>query len=106
MTDSIIVVITYRTQPDQGARALRELRALVADVVALEKDCLGIRLHRDPVDDTQILLYEQWSSREAYVGPHMQTPHIGAFMGRAREFLSGPPTIAFWQLDDGNPLAD
>jgi quinol monooxygenase YgiN len=95
-----IVVITYKAQPDQGARMLRELKALVAEVVAQEPDCHGIRVHLDPDDDTRLLLYERWSSREAYSGPHMQTPHLGAFMGRAREFLAGPPTIEFWRLDE------
>ena len=99
-SDLVIVVITYRALPGHGATALRELTALIRDVVALEPDCLGIRVHHDPVDDTRILLYEEWTSRKAYTGPHMQTPHIQAFIGRAREFIAGPPIIEFWELDE------
>ena len=96
----VVVVITYTAQPGQGERALRELTDLVREVVAREPDCLGIRVHHDPDDDTRILLYEEWTSREAYTGPHMQTPHIQAFIGRAREFVAGPPAIEFWETDD------
>jgi quinol monooxygenase YgiN len=98
--EPVVVVITYQSQPGQSARTLSELRALVGTVVATEPDCGGIRIHHNPDDDTRVLLYERWSSREAYLGPHMQTPHLGAFMARAREFLAGPPTIEFWRLDD------
>ncbi len=97
-TSSVTVTISYQAQPGQGSRARDELTALIAEVVAKESDCLGIRLYQDPDDDTRILLYEQWTSREAYAGPHMQTPHIGAFIAIAREFLAGPPTIAYWNL--------
>lgn len=97
--EPVTVVISYRAQAGQGARALSELGALIREVVAREPDCLGIRLHQDPDDDTRLLLYEAWSSRAAYSGPHMQTPHLGAFIAKAREFLAGPPTIEFWRLD-------
>ncbi len=95
----VVVVITYKAQPGQGGRTLSELQALIREVVAREPDCGGIRIHHDPDDETRVLLYEQWSSREAYTGPHMQTPHLAAFLARAREFVAGPPTIEFWTLD-------
>ena len=40
---------------------------------------------------------EQWADEASYTGPHMQTPHIQAFMARAREFIAGPPEITFWR---------
>jgi quinol monooxygenase YgiN len=94
----VTVIITYQAQPGKGSRARDELAALINEVVAKEPACLGIRLYQDPDDDTRILLYEQWTDRETYAGPHMQTPHIGAFMSKAREFLAGPPAIAYWTL--------
>jgi quinol monooxygenase YgiN len=40
-----------------------------------------------------MLLIEEWTSEAAYTGPHMQTPHLQAFIGRAGAFLAGPPDI-------------
>ena len=100
MSKPVIVVISYVAQPGQGARALEELQVLIREVVAHEPECGGIRIHHDPADDTRILLYEEWNSREAYTGPHMQTPHIRAFIDRARDFVAGPPAIEFWDLDE------
>ena len=98
--DPVVVVIHYQAQPGQSARASTELRALIREVVALEPDCLGIRLHVDVGDASRFLLYERWTSQAAYAGPHMQTPHLGAFIAKAGEFLAGPPVIEYWHLTD------
>ena len=90
------VLIEYRAQSDHLAKAVSELDALVAKVVASEPDCFGIRLLQDPDDPAHVLLVEEWSSREAYLGPHFQTPHLKAFIERAPALFSGPPEIRFW----------
>jgi quinol monooxygenase YgiN len=100
LTRPVFVVIHYQAQPGQGAAAHRELAALIATVVREEPDCLGIQLHQDVEDDTRFLLYERWTSREAYSGPHMKTPHIQAFIQKAPAWFAGPPAISFWQLTD------
>ncbi len=92
------VLIGYRAQPGKADVAARELGALIATVVATEPDCRGIRLYQDPSDPTRILLYERWTSREAYLGDHLHTSHLEAFKARAPEFLAGPPEITFWSL--------
>jgi quinol monooxygenase YgiN len=98
--DPTIVVIHYQAQPGQGAAARRELAALIATVVREEPECLGIQLHQDLDDETRFLLYETWTSRGAYTGPHMQTPHIHAFIKAAPTLFTGPPAITFWQRTD------
>jgi len=92
----VTVVIEYRARPGLAATAVEELERLIATVVAVEVDCLGIRLLQDLDDPTRLLLLEQWSSREAYLGPHLQTAHLQAFIAHAGEFLEGPPAIRFW----------
>jgi quinol monooxygenase YgiN len=96
----VVVIIHYHAQPGQGPAARRELAALVTAVVREEPDCLGIQLHQDLEDDTRLLLYETWTSRDAYTGPHMQTPHIRAFIQKAPAWFAGPPVITFWHLTD------
>lgn len=96
-----LVHIAYRALPGQAETAHRELSALIATVVATEPDCAGIQLYREAADPARILLLEQWSSQAAYTGPHMQTPHLRAFIARAPQFLAGRPEISFWDgLDD------
>jgi quinol monooxygenase YgiN len=63
--------------------------------VESEPDCGGIEILRDVDDGTRFILYERWSSREAYTGPHMRTPHLLAFIAQAPKFIAGPPTINF-----------
>lgn len=93
---SIAVLVRYRTLPSQESRAKQELAALVATVTANEAACQGITMLQDAADPTAMLLVEHWTDRETYLGPHLQQPHIQAFMQKAGAFLAGPPEITFW----------
>jgi len=92
----VTVVITYRAQPGKSAAARAALAPLIKTVLAEEPDCLGITTLQDAADDTRFLLYERWTSQAAYTGPHMQTPHIKAFIQGASAIFAGPPDISFW----------
>lgn len=90
------VLIEYRAQPDRVADAVSEIERLIATVVANEPDCFGIRFLQDAEDPRRLLLIERWSSRDAYLGPHFETPHLRDFIARATTFFTGPPEIHFW----------
>lgn len=96
--DSTVVLIHYRALPGQEEVATRELAALITTVVAQEPDCSGITMLRDSADASRILLHELWTSKDAYLGPHMKTPHILEFIRRASQFMAGPPEISFWSV--------
>jgi quinol monooxygenase YgiN len=95
--DEVVVLIRYRAQPGREEVATRELAALIAVVRSAEPACFGITMLRDASEPAQILLYERWTDREAYLGPHMETPHLRAFKARAGELFAGPPEITFWK---------
>ena len=92
-----IVLVSHRLLADCADQAKRELEQLVATVVRDESDCVGIEMMQNVDDPTRLTLVEKWTSREAYEGPHMQTEHIQSFIGRASDFLAGPPDISFWR---------
>ena len=98
---SVTVLIVYRAQPGKENAGLDALSSLVATVVAEEPACLGITIHQDASDPTRILLDEEWTDKASYVGPHMQTPHIRAFIQTAPELFAGPPDISFWERRGG-----
>lgn len=89
------MLIEFRTLAGKEAEAERELASLVATVVVNEPDCYGIEILRDMDDRGRIVLYERWSSREAYTGPHMHTPHLLEFISKAPTFVVVPPIITF-----------
>jgi len=100
LADGVIVLIQYQAQPHTVARARQELSQLIATVVANEPECRGIRMHQDMDDSTRFLLYEQWTDRASFDGPHMQTAHLQAFMIAARALFTGPPVIGYCRLTD------
>ena len=91
-----VVIVSYRALPEQVACAGRELASLVATVLAVETECLGIRLLQDSSEPTRYTLVERWPSQEHFLGLHMQQPHIQSFIQGAGAFLAGPPEISFW----------
>ena len=93
----ITVLIVYQAQPGKADAALGALTRLVETVVSDEPACLGITIHQDVSDPNRILLNEDWLDKASYVGPHMQTPHIRAFIQAAPELFAGPPDISFWE---------
>ncbi len=96
MTD-ITVMVSYRSLPNQAQSALRAIETLVATVLAGEPACKGIEILQDDGDPTRIILLERWTSRDEFLGPHMQQPHIQSFIREASSFLGGPPEITFWR---------
>lgn len=95
--DPITVLIRYQARPGKEDDALALLSELIATVVREEPDCLGIELLTYESDRGRILLYESWTSREAYLGPHFQTPHLKAFIEAAPASFAEAPDIAFWE---------
>lgn len=93
----VTVLIRYEALPGKEDEALAALSTLVATVVREEADCLGIAVLTDVAAPARILLDETWTSREAYLGPHFQTPHLRAFIESASALFAGPPEIAFWK---------
>ncbi|HEX6694334.1 MAG TPA: putative quinol monooxygenase [Longimicrobiales bacterium] len=91
------VVIIYTAQPARVTDGLAALQDIVTTVLEHETDCLDITIHQDVDDATKFLLFETWTSKAAFTGEHMKTPHIQAFMQKAASLFTGPPAITFWR---------
>ena len=92
---TVTVLIACSIVPDKVDLARREFTAIIRTVVANESACHRIQLEQDIDDPNRLLLIEEWDSKEAFTGPHMQTPHMQAFLKRAEGFLAGEPEFRF-----------
>jgi len=97
-TDFTTVVITCNIQPGKAKLAREEFSDIIKTVVTNEAACHGIDLHLDPENSDRLLLIEYWDSKDAFTGPHMQTPHMQAFLQRAESFLAGAPDFGYWRV--------
>lgn len=97
MSESI-VIINYRALPDRVDAARQAMDDLIGTVLGREPDCGGITFLQDADDPTRFTFIERWPSRDHFLGPHMQQPHIQTFIQTAGAFLGGPPEISFWQV--------
>ena len=92
---SIVVVVRYVAQPGKALEAQTAVSDLVSTVLATEPECAGIEVLLGLDNPESITLLERWPDRGAFLGPHMQQPHIQAFIQAAGSFLAGPPDISF-----------
>jgi len=95
---NLIVLVKYKTQPSKSKEAIAGLTKLI-DEVKKEPSYVKITIHVDPKDDSNILLYEEWSDENYYNGDHMKTMHLQSFMEDSRAFLAGPPEISQWKIE-------
>lgn len=95
---NIIVLVKYKTQPSKEKETIAALTELIENV-RKEPHFVYIKLHVDPKDNTNILLYEKWNNESYYTSKHMQTAHLQKFIGDSKNFLAGPPEISFWNVE-------
>jgi quinol monooxygenase YgiN len=98
INEHVVVVLKFKAQPDKGAMAVSELMKLL-EKVKQEPHFVSIRLHIDPNDNTNIMLYEEWEDLQYYNTIHMETEHLKAFQVNSRNFLTGPPDISYWKVE-------
>ncbi|MDX1561480.1 MAG: putative quinol monooxygenase [Gammaproteobacteria bacterium] len=91
----VTVLVHLRLRPDGVVQGKRDLLEFARRVKRLEPDCLAIEIVQDLDEPTKITMIEKWSDREAYEGPHLQTPHMRAFVERSGKYFDGPAQIAF-----------
>ncbi|NNK82625.1 MAG: hypothetical protein HKO92_05855 [Flavobacteriaceae bacterium] len=95
--DNSIVVIKFKAKPNKGLEATSELINLI-EMVKHEPHFVNIKLHIDPNDETNIMLYEEWDDISYYKNEHMTTDHLKEFQLNSVNFLNGPPEISFWNI--------
>ncbi len=98
-TKNTIVILKFKAQPDKGTEAVTDLIKLLENVKN-EPHFVNIKLHIDPIDNTNIMLYEEWDDESYYNTEHMETDHIQEFMANSSKFLMGPPDISFWYVQN------
>ena len=94
----IVVVLKFKAKPEKGDETVVELTKLL-EKVKQEPYFISIKLHIDPEDNTNILLYEEWEDESYYKSEHMKTDHLQEFIANSEDFLSGPPEITFWKAE-------
>ena|SRR5690606_19576968 len=94
--ENLVVIVKYKAQPNKIIDAVDRIKLLIEDVKK-EEHFVEIKLHIDPKDNSNILLYEVWEDESYYKNQHMKTDHLEKFIVDSQAFLMGPPEISFWK---------
>ena len=96
-SSNAIILLKFKTLPDKGDETVSALIQLITQVEQ-EPHFVNIKLHVDPKDNTNIMLYEEWDDLSYYMTDHMNTPHLKAFQAESTNLLAGPPEISNWDM--------
>lgn len=94
-SEDVTVLIRMQLLPEFVQKGKGDLLELAREVRKVEPDCSAIELAQDLDDPTKITMIEKWSNRKAYEGPHMQSPHMQAFIENSARYFVGPPNISY-----------
>lgn len=97
--NNTIVLLKFKAQTGKSAETISNLKNLF-EKVREEPHFSSIKVHVDPNDETNILLYEEWDDIDYYQGDHMKSAHLKNFMENSGNFLTGPPEVTFWKVVD------
>ena len=95
---NLIVLVKYKAQPSKSKEAIERITKLISEVMK-EPNFVRITLHVDPKDESNILLYEEWTDETYYNGDHLKTSHLKSFKEDSRDFMAGPPEITQWRME-------
>lgn len=96
--ENLIVLVKYKTQQNKNVDAIVALKNLISQVEK-EEHFVKINIYVDPIDNSNILLAEEWDNETYYKNQHMKTEHLQKFISESAAFLAGPPEISFWKLN-------
>jgi len=95
---NLIVLVRYKVHPSKCKEAIAALEKLITEVKN-EPHFVKITLHLDPKDESNILLYEEWTDEAYYNGDHLKTNQLKSFKEDSRDFMAGPPEITQWRIE-------
>lgn len=91
------LIVTLLAQPGQEAQLKRETEAVIPQVME-EPYFEAINLLSNPLNPRQLVLVEQWQSREYLLSDaHQKSEHLSRYFSKIRTMLAEP---ARWELFD------
>jgi quinol monooxygenase YgiN len=91
----ISVIAKVPVKPDAKENAIKEVKALMAEV-AKEKGTLHYTLNVNPNEPNTLVFMERYKDMDA-LSAHGSSPAFLEFMGKAGAFMSGPPEIVTFE---------
>ena len=94
----IIARIELELQPSQQPSFRHYARSEAARARVLE-GCVRYAFHEDVADPLRVLLYEEWTSREAFEA-YKASPLFAEAGQHLRPMLAAPPKSAYYESED------
>ncbi len=93
----LVLLVRFEAKDGMEERARAEMEAFIPQVIE-EEACISINLHQNPDAPHEFMLYEFWSDKAFFMGPHRETPYMKAMVERSSEFMKGSMDMSIWDL--------
>lgn len=96
-TDSpYILLIKLKMKPGEEETFKRELQEILKQV-RQEPACIDITGHQDPEDPSRYMLFEVWTSAEAFAEFESGRAYIREYLARVGELWAEPRDLSVWE---------
>lgn len=94
--------VAIRVRPDGRERFLAQLKKEEQEVPERFEGCERFAVYHDPVDPDSLLLYEEWTSRQA-ADAYLQSDYFEAGGAILFPLMDGAPDSAYYEAERVGP---
>ncbi|MEM9508199.1 MAG: putative quinol monooxygenase [Cyanobacteria bacterium P01_E01_bin.35] len=93
----VILLVQLQAKADQVEQLKKETLSVIPQVLK-EWACVSIKLHQNPDDLTQLMLYETWADRDFLLSDeHKNSPYMTAYFQNIESLLAEPAQWTIWE---------
>ncbi|MDJ0569689.1 MAG: antibiotic biosynthesis monooxygenase [Pleurocapsa sp. MO_192.B19] len=93
----VILLVQLQAEVDKVEQLKQETLAVIPQVLK-EWACVSIKLHQNPNDLTQLMLYETWADKDFLLSDeHKNSPYMTAYFHNIESLLAEPAQWTIWE---------
>ncbi len=92
-----ILLVQLQAKADKVDRLKQETLKVISQVLK-EWACVSIKLHQNPQDPTQLMLYETWADKNFLLSDkHTNSPYLSDYFRNIEPLLAEPAQWTIWE---------
>ena len=93
----VILLVQLQAKTDKVEQLKQETLAVIPKVLT-EWACINIKLHQNPENITQLMLYETWADKNFLLSDeHKNSPYLTAYFQNIEPLLAKPAQWTIWE---------
>lgn len=93
----VVLLVQLQVKADKVEQLKQETLTVIPQVLQ-EWACVSIKLHQNPDDLTQLMLYESWANKDFLISDeHTKSPYMTTYFQNIEPLLVKPAQWTIWE---------